>query len=421
MLSKVLAIAKKDNAVVLLGNLSASALGVITFMLLARSLNKADFGEWAIFTSAVGLLELMKTGLIRQALVRAIATETAPEKQKALFASAFIITIISSLIIAVIIGGINIFMEETVLKSFFFFYPLYSLAAAAHNFDTWVCHASGKYLRMNGIRLVANGLFVIPVAIGFFINLPLATYFLTYIIVQVTVSLFSYFSHLKSIDLKLASKTEINSLLHFGKHGVMALSGINLLKSADSLLIGWFLGKEAAATYAIPLKLLDLVEIPLRGFVMTAFRKLSTLHAEGKVDAFKYLLKTQIRNLTAISLPVAALMVIFPDIFIKILGGQGFNESHNLLRIFVIPMTLLPTDKFIGASLDAANLPKINAIKVWTMATFNIVADIIAIYTIGELWAVAMVTIFTSTIGLTYGLLNHPYFILKTRYKLFRN
>lgn len=46
--------------------------------------------------------------------------------------------------------------------------------------------------------------------------------------------------------------------------------GANLLRSSDTFLIGAFLGGEAVAIFNIPLKLFELVEIPLRSFAATA-------------------------------------------------------------------------------------------------------------------------------------------------------
>ena len=59
-------ILRSDNSKVQLGNLTASALGLGTFMLLTRGLDKESFGQWAIFMVCVGLVDLLRTGLGRQ-------------------------------------------------------------------------------------------------------------------------------------------------------------------------------------------------------------------------------------------------------------------------------------------------------------------------------------------------------------------
>ena len=52
------------------------------------------------------------------------------------------------------------------------------------------------------------------------------------------------------------------------------LIGTNLLRSADTLIISLSpMGTAAVALYSIPMKLVELQQIPLRSFAATAFRK----------------------------------------------------------------------------------------------------------------------------------------------------
>ena len=71
----------------------------------------------------------------------------------------------------------------------------------------------------------------------------------------------------------------------FGKYAMGTLVGSSLLKSADTFIIGMsaVLGPTAIAIYAIPLKLTDLLGIPLRGFTMTAYPKMAKLFLENKI------------------------------------------------------------------------------------------------------------------------------------------
>ena len=169
------------------------------------------------------------------------------------------------------------------------------------------------------------------------------------------------------------------------------------------------MGTEAVATFAIPMKALDLMEIPLRGFVMTAFRRLSQLHNTGQKEAFKKLLFSNISKLTLLCIPVAAAMLIAPDLIIRILGGDSYEESYTLLRVLSIPLILLPLDKFFGASLDSIGKPRINAIKVWIMVIANVACDFLAIWLFDSLLLVAVVTIVNIVAGIVFTLANHPY------------
>lgn len=409
MLNRAKSIARGDNFTVLIGNLSASAFGLVTFMLLARSLSKQDFGEWALFISAAGVLDLMRSGLVRQALVRSITIEKDEKRKEEILSSASLLTLFISIGAAIVTYLAGFFIAEYTLASFFKYYPLLALASAWNNFDTYQAHAEGKYKRMNSVRLAINFIFILVVIYGAFHKPALEFYFIAYLATNGLVSLYSYFTSIIHHSIKCANIHDLKDLLQYGKHSFVTLTGANLLKSADSLIIGWLMGKEAVAIYAIPLKVLDLVEIPLRGFVMTGFRKLAASYANNDIIGFRQHLFQNIKRMSALAFVGGAIMFCFPDPFIKILGGEGFSESNLLLQIFVLPLILLPLDKFIGVSLDAINQPKTNAIKVWIMVTVNIMGDIAVIYWIGELWAVATVTMLNIVAGIAFALINHPY------------
>lgn len=410
-MKKLHSLLKKDNSKVLLGNLSASAFGLLSFMILARALTQTDFGKWALFVSLAGLLDLMKTGLVRQAYVRAITADYTKQSHLSVTASAWLIALVSSAFLAVLAWLIGLFIsDQHSLHLFFSYYPIFGLAALPYLMDTWQSHATGSFSRMNNLRLFVNLLFISFLVIGWKMNWGLDVLMWGYIGSHALVSIYSVLSKIRLIRLGQATKEHVLKLLHFGKHSIATLTGSNLLKSADSLMIGAFMSTEAVAIYAIPLKLLDLMEIPLRGFLMTSFRQLTQFHEAGKQLEFKGLLTNMIGRITLFFLPVAIVILLFPDVAIRLLGGDGYAESVALIPIFLLIMLLLPLDKFIGVSFDSIDKPGINASKVWLMVIVNLIGDIIVIQLIGELWAVALVTLFNILAGIAFGYFQHPYF-----------
>ncbi|WP_258098211.1 oligosaccharide flippase family protein [Marinoscillum pacificum] len=408
LLNKLKSLLNSDNGVVLIGNLVASALGLGIFMLLARNLSKSDFGAWALFISSAGLLDLMRTGLVRQGMVRTIATSQ-NDNQSTLASAGFLaasISIMSS--IGVWILNLSMDWSNSGLEIFMKFYPLLNLVTLPWNFDTWYMHALGKYRRMNALRLFVNVLFIALVGAGSILEFTLEEFVWAYLAANGLISIYSVNS-LRTIHWIAVSKTQIKGLVDYGKHSLATLTGANLLKSADNLIIGALMGTEAVAIFAIPMKALDLMEIPLRGFVMTAFRRLSQLHNSGQTEAFKKLLFSNISKLTILCIPVALGMLIVPDWIIRILGGDTYEESYTLLRVLSIPLLLLPVDKFFGASLDSIGQPRINAIKVWIMVIANIAGDLLAIWLFDSLLLVAVVTIINIVAGVWFTLVCHPY------------
>ncbi|MEQ8469753.1 MAG: oligosaccharide flippase family protein [Marinoscillum sp.] len=411
MLNKIKTLVKSDNGLVLMGNLSASALGLFTFMLLTRGLSKTDFGAWTLFISASGLLDLMRTGMVRQALVRSLAIEKVESKHPGILSAAGVLAGLITFIFATLIFGIHLSVDTSQwsLHLFFKYYPVLAVISLPSSFDTWKSHAQNQYGRMNAIRLFVNVLFILSVTIGLFSEFELVHFLWVYLGAQALVSIYSILSNLWKTPWLSATKSQVYSLFQYGRHSLATLAGSNLLKSADSLLIGAFLGTGAVAIYAIPLKVLDLMEIPLRGFVMTSFNKLSRAHAEGKHHDFKAIVRRQVSQLTILFLPVAIFILFMPDLVIQVLGGDGYQDSSLVLRILLIPMILLPLDKFVGISFDSIGQPGINALKVWIMVIVNILGDLIVLYFFQSLWLVALVTVLNILMGIVFGLINHPH------------
>jgi len=200
-----------------------------------------------------------------------------------------------------------------------------------------------------------------------------------------------------------SSKQTVKKFLNFGKYSFGTLIGSSLLKSADSIIIGLStLGSSAVALYSIPLKLIELMEIPLRSFVSTAYPKMARASLKGYQDEVIKLFYTYSGVTTILFFPVSILCFLFSRNFVYLLGGAQYLDSLIpviIFKIFAIYGLMLPIDRFTGIVLDAINRPKINFRKVIVMASTNILGDIIAVFIFKSLVLVAVVTILFTLAG----------------------
>ena len=61
---------QNKNVLSLLTNVSIAAFGLFGFLLLSRSLNKEEFGTWILYVTASGLVEMMRFGLTKVAIIK---------------------------------------------------------------------------------------------------------------------------------------------------------------------------------------------------------------------------------------------------------------------------------------------------------------------------------------------------------------
>lgn len=397
-----------DNLNLLLSNVMASVFGVLIFMILARELSDSEFGQYVMFLSAAGLFDLLRTGLVRQGFVHLFQTQTS-NAFSAIITSGWQLHSLIVLGLSMILFP-GFWLIKTLnpdwqsLQLFLLYYPIYMIASYPHQMASWIAQAYKEYQLVNRFRMVTNILYITwIVMMGVLGKSSLTQAMLGLVLSNAVVSIYPLWK-LNYKNLMIWQKDLILKLFHFGKYSLGTLAGANLLKSADLLLIGSFLGPEKAAIYAVPLKTLELIEIPMRGFLMTSYSSLIKCFHAGNLFTHAKMIISSLLRLMMIVLPVAAVCSIFPKLVITILGGQVHDESVTILWILCAAMLIMPLDKILGVSLDSMAQPHRNASKVWIMVFLNLIGDVVALYFFQSLWAVAMVTVLNLTGGILFGM-----------------
>ena len=120
--------------------------------------------------------------------------------------------------------------------------------------------------------------------------------------------------------IKHYSIDKIKELAHFGKYSLGTLIGTNLLKSADTFILGFMLGADSAALYSIPLILTETFEILLRSIVSVALPKMSSFSVKSQHHEVKRVYQDYSGMLTFIYIPVMLVCFLFAEDLLNILG-----------------------------------------------------------------------------------------------------
>ncbi|NJO02586.1 MAG: oligosaccharide flippase family protein [Bacteroidia bacterium] len=400
---------KSNHFILLLGNALVAALGFLSFIYLARMLSKEIFGAWVIYLTAFNFMEMLRAGAIHQALVRNLAAATSPEEQQAIVGASWRLGILISLVLSVILLGLasleRIWAYSSGWQLFLRWYPLTAWISLPLSMTLWIQHARERFRWMASINLSVNLLFLAALLLISHQVLSLSLLFLLHAASRLLVSgglLVSDWAEGSSIF-----KTNWQALRKqwaFGRFSFLTLIGTNLLQSADILLISIFLGEKAAATYALPLKLIEVVALPLRSMAMVAFPRFSRLYSAQQRVPLLRSFKSYSMGYTLVLLPFLALAGVFSETIIRYLGGEAYTDGIWVLNIFLVFILFLPLDRFSGILLDSIHAPQINSVKVLVMAGINIVGDAIVLYFFQNLWAVALITILNVLFGLVIAL-----------------
>lgn len=384
VLSKIL---KNNNFLSLANNGLVAVFGFFGFLLLVRSLNTNDFGKWVLLITTANFVDMIRFGITRSAIVRFLSGAE-NEEAKHLIGSNYFINLISSILIAGLVLVIDLLFPQTVHDSgfslFFYWFPVLAIINIPFNNAQSVLQAKMRFDRLLILRIVNVGGFMLFLLVNYFwIRVPLTTVVYAYLIINIITSILASVTNWDGIRYVFKAKRATNKLiLNFGKYSTGTLIGSNLLKSADTFIIGLspFLGTAGVALYSIPLKLTEIIEIPLRSYAMTAFPGMSKASIEGNNEKVKELFYTNAGGITLFLMPLMVLSFIFAKQLVYILGGPGYESTAVIFRIFCIYGLLLPVDRFIGIALDSINLPKYNFFKVVYMTLSNIIGDSIVVF-----------------------------------------
>ncbi|NPD46193.1 MULTISPECIES: oligosaccharide flippase family protein [unclassified Lentimicrobium] len=417
MKNKIIKILKEKNVQSLAGNMLTAGFGFLNFVILARTFDKDIFGEWVLYLTGAAFVEMFRFGITRTALIRFLAGAK-EEDQKQLIGSNWLIGLVVSVFIAIVLYALLLIFPERIESSgfvlFFQWYPILAFLNLPFNNALTILQARQQFDKIFVVRFLNSGLFFFGLLVNFlWLHKGLLEVIWFHLIISFVVSLVTVLLNWDGIlNIFHATKEKNKTILNFGKYTTITLIGTNLLKSADTFIIALSpLGVTAVALYSIPLKLTELLQIPLRSFVATAFPKMSKASIEGDLKMVRYYFYSYSGSITILFIPVTIITFFFSDFFVLLLGGEKYlgidpvtGASASLIfKVFAIYGMLLPIDRLTGVGLDSINKPKKNFYKIIFMVVANIIGDLIAVFVFESLLAVAVVTIIFTLIGLIIG------------------
>jgi len=402
----------KGNITSLLSNIVSAFANFFVFFVLVRIVSPTVFGNWVLFLTLAALTDMFRLGLTGTAAIRLLAEK--PDENKIIIGSSYYISFKITLIIAVISLPVALilmnFIGLNAYVLFLLYYPLLALANLPLNQALVNMQGYVNFKNVFFIRTIQGILTIISV-LGciFFISKSIHIIILAYTFAQLFTSLFVLIRQWDQLaSIKHYSKNVVTEILTFGKYSTLGFVGSNLLRSADSIIISMAptMGVTAIAIYAIPLKFVELVEIPLRSFNATALPRLTRALTDGNAHFMKVLLGYTLWTIILV-LPAILLLAIFPSYLLQFLGGNNYLNVRELqigiTYVLCIYIFLLPLDRYSGVALFALNKPKENVIKIFVMLFFNIIFDIIAVFVLKSLLWVAIASVIFTLVGIFLG------------------
>jgi O-antigen/teichoic acid export membrane protein len=410
-------VTSEANFLSLAGNISISLFGFAGFALLVRSFPPEVFGHWVLYLASAALVDMFRFGITTTAIIRFLSGSKDEEWQK-LVGSFILIVILATAGIAVIVWTCHLAFPVPIAHAgydlFFLWYPLMMLTNIPFNTATIILQAElqfSKILLINSIYSI--GFFIVVLMNFLFFRMGLTQIVLAQLGINAVASVICLANGWDGLKyLRKATRRTNKILLDFGKYTTFTLIGTNLLRSADTLIISLSpMGTAAVALYSIPMKLVELQQIPLRSFAATAFPKMSKESLLGRVREVRELFYNYAGAMTYLFAFISLITFVFAEYLVMILGGHQYlgidpatgASTVMIVRIFSIYGMLLPIERMTGIGLDSVNRPDRNFQKVLYMTIANVIGDLVAVFIFKSLAGVAIGSVLFTIMGIWIG------------------
>lgn len=401
-----------NNVLSLCSNLLIAICLFFVFFTVIRTYPKAVYAEWVYYMTILTLVEYLRSGLVRNALVKFLAGVEREDERKKIIGSGWAVSLGSTAAVSVlcygayaVTGAAGIRVDYLLV---FTCYPLFALASSPVNMAEVLLQAENRFGVMLVLKTIEQTLFLLFCIGNYFLfRLPVWTVVAAQIAAVGLVSVAAVVLNLSGLGCLLHARLErIKKVLRFGLFSMGATLGQNLQKSAALVVIGIMLSKVEVALYSVPLKLIDVLQIPLISFSNVAFPFLSRAGNGRDPEKMKDLFYRYAGVLTILFAPLLAAVFFLAEPVIVLFSGEGYvrgGVTVTLLRLFVVAGFFLPLDRFIVNTLEGLGLPRYTFIKTAVAAAVNAAGIVIAVLAFHSLESAAAVTVITTLGGLVLG------------------
>lgn len=383
----------KSGFFTILQRFSLLLFGFGSFYILIRLLTKDDFGTWSLFLSITSLIEVARSGLIKNALVKHLTTAADEDHAKIITASLWLNIILTAISVLLLWFGASYLSQKwdaPELEQMFYIYMVTTIFLIPFFQFEFIQQANLDFQGIFFSNFTRQGLFFLFVVISFNTDSTISLLELAQVQILTAISgiFVSFFFVRKYISLsKHISIFWIKKLFHFGKYTFGTNVSHMIFSSVDQFLLGSLISKSAVASYNVALRITNLVEVPTVSIAEIVFpQSARRLETQG-LDGVKHLYEKSVGVILAIILPVLLVVMVFPGLIIRIIADEKYLSTIPLLQITVLYTLFVPFARQFGTVLDSIGKPQINFYFVIIGASINAALNYVFIKQFGIIGA----------------------------------
>jgi lipopolysaccharide exporter len=364
----------------LLNQLSQLVFNLGTVAIIWRVLDEKACGVWVLYLTITAFIEVGRTGLLQNGLMRFLASTPATEHAKINTASLFLSLSLSVLfVLGLLFGGsaISHFFDSPQLVELLGIYAATTFVLSGLYQFNFIQQANLDFRGLFWSSFVKNGLlfsYVLYLFLGHkTFNINNLAYMQLFAAFPATLIAYFYAKRFFSLSKRIDWHW-VKQLFQYGKYTFGTNIATMTYKNVDKALLGRFL-LEKVSTYDLALKVNTLAEMPSLTLATILFpqsvkrantaaineseSKNNVRNTEGGATA-KYLYEKSVGIILSIIVPLVIFILLFADIIVTAIGSEKYIHSAPVLRLTIFYGIFMAFAMQFGTILDAIGKPKLN-------------------------------------------------------------
>jgi O-antigen/teichoic acid export membrane protein len=385
-------------------NFASVAFGTGSFFFLVRILTTYEFGVWALYMSTITILNILRDGLIKSALIKFLSGAKEEDKPKIMTAALHINIAISAFCVLLIFLFGNFlanYLNAPELKTLFY---LFSLVYVLNGFLTQYNCIEQANFKFKGVFVSNTAFQAIYFAFVFYcyvfkIHMDLYQLVIVQIVGSVASASIAYIYSRQYLKFAKGIFIDwIKTMFNYSKYAFgTSLSSI-LSGTLDQAMLGKMINPVASGVFNVAVKIVNLIDIPTSAVANIVFpQSAKRMQTEGR-DAIKYLYEKSVGTILAILIPGLIFIYAFPELILYILAGDKYTNAVELLRVTLLYCLLIPFGRQFGTILDSIGKTKTTFYLVLFIASTNLILNYFLIKKMGLLGA-AYATLISNIVG----------------------
>lgn len=358
----------------------ALAFNLGTTVILLRMLTREDFAAWGVFIILGYFVEMGRSGLIQNGLVRHLALhredrDTYAAISTASFSINLLFSLLSNTVLWLGAGWIAQQYQVPLVRDLLTVYFVTNLVLAPYTHFYFVQQANSEFRGVFWGAFFYRGLpffWVLYCRLG---GHPIELTQLAGAILAGAATGGIALWYFARPFLAMAPGPDfqwIKKLIGFGKYVLGTNLSTMFYKNIDKLTLGHLLGPAAFAVYDAAGKVTQMVETPSFSVAAVVFPHSAERMAREGAAGVKSLYERSVAAILAIILPPLVLVVLFAEPIMWLFAGPQYTDAAGVLRLTAFFGLFLPFAVQFGTVLDSTGRPATNFIFTLFTALLNL-------------------------------------------------